>query len=350
MLDTGYWIDFGVALLGFTREDMGVTPSLRQKSALYRELGQLLRSGKPFPASVGLLQSATHGTVRNLLSLLKASVDKGAPVGEAFAAQYPQVTHLEASIIGASARSGKLDQGCFFLSDYFSGLNEAQKAVIRKLLYPVFVLHFAAFLNGLPKLVLGGDGMAYLKETFGTLIFIYLCCACLWMTASLVLFEGAHSPAVDRFLRWIPVYGKMRRSFALGRFCTTYGMQLLSGVNVMDSLASAGKTSQSALVNQAVKKALPQIRTGAQVGPLLAGSDAFTQEMVRTILVGEETGELDNELQRMAEDFRIEAMAQLNLLGALFAKGIYLMVVVYAGYSIVKGYGNYLNTVMSIGE
>ena len=327
-----------------------MTLSLREKSAFYRELGQLLRSGKPFPASVQLLESATRGAVRKLLALLKAAVDSGSPVDEAFAAQYPRVSHLEASVIGAGARSGRLDQGCAFLSEYFAELDAARKSVIRKLLYPLFLLHFAAFINGLPQLVLTGNGIEYLKGSLGVLLLIYLCCIALWLLVSMVLFEGARRPGVDRLLRMIPIFGKMRRAFALSRFCATYEMQLQSGVNVMDSLASAGTTSQSALVKQVVDRAIPLVRTGAQVGPQLAGSDAFTQDMVRSFMVGEETGNLDEELKRMTNDFQTQAMSLLDLLGGVFAKGIYFLIMAYAAYLIITGYLHYFSTINKMVE
>lgn len=320
-----------------------VNPTLRQKSSLYRELGQLLHSGKPFPASIQLLHTATQGPVHNLTGMLKASVEGGASVGEAFAAQYPAVSHLEASIIGAGARSGRLDQGCAYLSEYYAGLDAARKSVIRQLLYPAFLLHFAVLINGIPQLLVTQNGMAYLKGSLGLLIVIYLCCFVVWMLASMVLFEGTRRTGVDRFLRMIPVYGKMRRSFALARFCSTYDMYLSSGVNVMDSLESAGRTSQSALVREVVNKAVPLVRAGAQVGPLLAGSDAFTPDMVRTVLVGEETGNLDEELKRMAGEFQAEGMSLLNLLGGIFAKGIYFMIIAYVAYRIISSYLNYFN-------
>ncbi len=187
-----------------------------------------------------------------------------------------------------------------------------------------------------------------MKGSLGVLILIYLCCLGAWLLVRMVLFEGARNPAIDRYLRLIPVYGKMRRSFALARFCATYEMQLQSGVNVMDSLASAAKSSQSAMVNETVKRAIPLIRGGAQVGPLLVGG-AFTEEMVRTIQIGEETGDLDVELKRMAHSFQAEAMAQLDLLGAVFAKAIYFAVVGYAVYLIFKIYSGYLHEIDSIG-
>jgi type IV pilus assembly protein PilC len=140
----------------------------------------------------------------------------------------------------------------------------------------------------------------------------------------------------------------MRRAFALARFCTTYEMQLASGVNVIDSLASVGKTSQSALVNEVTQRALPQVRGGSQVGPLLAGSDAFTHDMVRSFMVGEETGSLDVELKRMAGEFQVTAMSKLDLLGGIFAKGVYFAVVIYAAYIIISFWLGYFNTLTNI--
>lgn len=325
-----------------------MTPSLSQKSSLYRELGQLLKSGKPLPASIQLLHTATRGAVRELTALVKAALDRGATAGEAFAEQYPAVSHLEASVIGAGARSGRLDQGCKYLSEYYAGLDAARKAVIRKMLYPAFLLHFTAFIGGLPGLIATGNIPVYLKSSLGVLVLIYLCFAVLGFVASMVLVEGARRPGVDRFLRMIPVYGRMRRSFALSRFCATYEMQLDSGVNVMDSLTAASKTSQSALVKEVIDRAVPQVRAGSQVGPLLASSEAFTTDMVRTILVGEETGNLDEELKRLAHEFDADARWQLDLLGGIFSKGLYIMIMIYAGYIIIKGYMGYFSVLNSL--
>lgn len=323
--------------------------SLRQKAGLYRELGQLLRSGIPFPSAVQTLLNETRGAVRKFLRQLRAAVDQGRTVGGAFAAQRPAVSHLEASIVSACDRSGRLEQGCVYLSGYFGKLDDARQFIIKKSAYPVFVLHFGVFVLALPRLVLGGSGHDYLNATFGFLLLLYGCCFIVALLASILTHEGALQPFTDRLLRLIPGVGKMRRAFALARFCATYEMQLQSGVNVIDSLSSAGAASQSALVIAAVRKAVPQIRTGAQVGPLLSGSNAFTEAMIRAIRIGEETGELDRELKRLAEAFQQEAVTRLETLATVFSKLIYFAVVIYVGSQIVQGYAAYLHKIDSIG-
>ncbi len=200
------------------------------------------------------------------------------------------------------------------------------------MLYPIFVLHFAALINRLPALVLGDRqrGIQYLKGSVGVLAGPDLSLLFTRTLASgfrLVLFErGAECfLASDTAFADDPdLWKNESQSFALARFCATYEMQLDSGVNVMDSLTAASKTSQSALVRDVVDKTVPLVRGGAQVGPLLAGSDAFTQGH----------GALDPDRRRDRQSrrrtqadgaclpaFQAEGMSQLDLLGAVFCKG-----------------------------
>ena len=323
--------------------------SLRQKTDFYRELGQLVRSGIAFPSAIKTLLDARSGAGKKLPAALLKAVEKGRTVGEAFASLHPAVSRLEISVLDACDRSGRLDQGSVYLSEYFAKLDTARRLIIRKSLYPIFVLHLGAFVLPATKLVWGGGQNDYLKESFGFLALIYAGCIVVAFLTAFLMHEGTQSPLTDRFLRLIPSVGKMRRAFALSRFCMTYDMQLQSGVNVMDSLTTAGASSQSALVIAAVKKMLPQIRSGEQVGPLLSASNAFTEEMVRGIKIGEQSGELDRELKRLAELFQQEAVSRLEMCATFLSKMIYFTVVIYIGYQIVQGYSFYLKKVDSIG-
>lgn len=320
--------------------------SLRQKRNFYHELGQLLRSGTAFPAAIQLLLHDTHGALRRLMTGLHKSVEQGKTVGEAFADQAPAISHLEVSIISACGRTGRLEQGCAYLSDYFGRLYDARVTILRSARYPAFVLHFGVFLLPAIKLTMGGSQEQYLRETIGFLLLLYACIFLLVLLVRVVSLEGARSVFVDRFLRLVPVVGPTRRAFALARFCATYEMQLQSGVNVIDSLLSAAEASQSALVNRAARNAVPGIRAGSQVGPLLSGSGAFTDELLRAIRIGEETGQLDAELLRMVASFREESITRLQTLSSFLSKAIYFGVLLYTGWQIVETYKHMLEGAM----
>jgi type II secretory pathway component PulF len=136
--------------------------------------------------------------------------------------------------------------------------------------------------------------------------------------------------------------GKIRRAFATSRFCATYAMQLDAGINVIDGLEAAQRASLSGLFRAAVRRAVPEVRNGSQVGPLLASSGAFPEPMTRAVCIGEQTGELDQELTRTAAEYQKEALARLETAAEWLPRLLYIAILLYIGYSIVTMYQAYL--------
>ncbi|MDQ3622108.1 MAG: type II secretion system F family protein [Verrucomicrobiota bacterium] len=319
--------------------------NLREKQSFYHGLAQLVRSGIPFPAALTKLMRGGGGSVGQLLKSLNAQAAQGQTVAEAFAAQSGTVSPLEVSVIAAVEKSGRLEHGLHQLADYFGALNRARATILSKCAYPVFLLHFGVFMLALPTFFFSG-ARAYLNQTFGFLACVY------GATLLLILFGwflsklAATNSAVDRLLSSLPGIGRLRRSFALARFCTVYELQLDAGVNVIDALLAAGRASRSARVNSALDLAIPQVRTGAQVGPLLAASGVFPAEVAQSFIVGEETGGLDHELKRVAAELQADALRTLETLADWLPKIIYVVIVLYLAWSIVTGYQTLLQRYM----
>ena len=308
--------------------------SLREKQSFYHSLAQLVRSGVPFPKALDKLAGTTRGSARQLLDATRQALADGRTVGEAFATQRSGITPLEASVISAVEKSGQLDHGLRELSDYFAALAQARETIIKRLTYPVFLLHFGILVLSVPTFVLKSSA-EFFRDVGGTFVFIYAAVAIVAMTTPVLRDLGAGSGFVDRLVNAIPLLGRVRSSFALSRFCTVYGLQLDAGVNIIDALISAGESSRSGSIRAAVAAAVPEVRAGSQVGPLLAASGAFPMEILQTIIVGEETGKLVEELQRIAKDLREEALAKLETLADWLPKLLYVGIVLFLGWKIL---------------
>ena len=308
--------------------------SLRQKQSLYHSLAQLIRSGVPFPKALDKLAGTTRGSARRLLDSTRKALASGRTVGEAFTAQRSDITPLEASVLNAVERSGQLDHGLRELSDYFAALAHARETIIKRLTYPVFLLHYGILVLGAPTLVLKSSA-EFFRDVGGTFVFIYAAVAIVAMITPVLRDLGAGSGFVDRLVNALPLLGRVRRSFALSRFCTVYGLQLDAGVNIIDALISAGESSRSGSIRAAVAAAVPQVRAGAQVGPLLAAGGAFPMEIMQTIIVGEETGKLVEELKRNAAELRQEALAKLEVLADWLPKLLYIVIVLFLAWKIL---------------
>ena len=319
--------------------------SLREKQSLYHSLGQLLRSGVPLPGALANLAQTASGSQRRLLVRLREAVGAGRTVGEALGAARPAVSEMEVGIVSAVERAGRMEQGMTQLASYFQALAAAREGILKKCAYPAFVLHFGIIILSLPTLLFGGGLEAYLRQTGQVLVLIYGFALIVALLVPLLVDAGARSAACDSLLRVVPLIGKIRRSFAVARFCATYGMQLNAGINVMDALHAAQRASRSGLIRATVQRAIPQVRNGAQVGSLLTAGGAFPEPMIRAFCVGEQTGELDQELARLAADYQSEALSHLENAAEWLPRLFYVGILLYTGYRVVALYQKYMQDV-----
>lgn len=322
--------------------------SLRDKQSLYHSLGQLVRSGIPFPAALDNLARTTRGGMRRVIRRLKDGVGGGLTVGEAFARQRPAVGEMEVGVIAAVERAGKLERGLAQLSNYFGALAQARAGIVKKCAYPAFVLHLGVFVFGLKTLLFGAGLGPFLRETFGLLGLLYAVAIVIALVVPLLRSAGSASALSDSLLRMLPLVGGIRRALSTARFCATYEMQLDAGINVIDALQAAQRASQSGLIRAAVARALPEVRGGAQVGGLLAVGGAFPEAMIRGFCVGEETGELDAELKRLAAEYQEEGLARIDTLAEWLPRLLYIAVLIYVGYGVVTWYRSYLQEAMNL--
>jgi type II secretory pathway component PulF len=327
-----------------------VSLSLREKQSLYHSLGQLLRSGVPLSGSLQSLAQTSSGSQRKFIQRLSKQITAGKTIGEAMAAERPDVSELEIGIVTACEKSGRLEYGMTQLAEYHGAFATAREGMLKKSAYPLFILHFGILLFDIKTLIVGAGLVAYLRQVLGKLILIYGIGLVVYLLVPLLRDAGSKSATFDSLLRLLPMIGPIRRAFATSRFCATYGMQLDAGINVIDALESAQRASLSGMMRAAIKRAIPEVRQGAQVGPLLAASGAFPEPMTRAMCVGEQTGELDQELARMAAEYQKEALARLETASEWVPRLIYVAILLYTGYSIIMVYMAYMSTLGQLME
>jgi type II secretory pathway component PulF len=215
--------------------------------------------------------------------------------------------------------------------------------------YPLFVLHLAFVALSLPRLLAPGGGMdAFIKAVVTAIGGFWLAGFIAFALFRVVLSSAEKNAAVDRLLWPIPVLGKLRRTFALSRFCAAYNLQIDAGVNVLGSLEIAGRASGSAVIGEAAERSLPAVRAGGSVGTALAATRTFPEPFVRAFSVGEETGRLDQELRRLADEYRTTALRLLETISDWFPKIVFLCVAVYIGYQVVGFYWGYIKQIQEV--
>jgi type II secretory pathway component PulF len=312
--------------------------SPRVKAQLYHSLAQLIRAGITFPRALEKLSKTARGSARGTIAQIHRGLERGKTIGEACAAA--GVGGMEAAVLAAVERAGYLDRGLEELARHFEAVASARGKVIAKLAYPAFILVLGVLLLNLPLLV-KQDANAYLRATvplIGGAVavgFVFLT-VCKFLAAM-----AAYDSFLDGLLRLIPLIGGTRRAFAMSRFCMAYELQLGAGINVLDALQAAAVSSRSGLVRSVVARALPKVRGGEPPGALLGRGSAFDMEVVEGIVIAEDTGSLGTGLRRLAETQSEKAYHRLNALSEWIPRLIYLAVMLYVGWQIVRVYRDY---------
>jgi type IV pilus assembly protein PilC len=311
-----------------------------EKSSFYSELAKLSTSGFPVPEALDTIAD-THPPAATMAVLLgvKAGLAEGKSIGEAFATSADgTLTDLEESIIAASERGGVLGEGFDHLANYFQMRATTSKAMRRKMIYPLVLLHVAIFVPVIPLMIGSAHPLRVLLVSGLTLLVVYLVLFGVIVVGRRLAVKAESDPETDRRLARLPLVGSVRQNLSLARFTSVYRMHLLAGERIDESLRSAAAASRSGRIVHAVEAgAIPGVEAGQAVGPELAKSpEAFTAAFARGFTTAENSGTLDSDLLRWSERFQDGARSAMDKLGSDAPKYFYAFIVLIALWQIYR--------------
>jgi type IV pilus assembly protein PilC len=115
----------------------------------------------------------------------------------------------------------------------------------------------------------------------------------------------------------MPIFGKLVHKTALTRFARTLSVLLRSGVPILESLEITSETVSNSVMSKAIKDTQAAVKTGESVAKPLATHPTFPPMVVQMMAVGEETGALDEMLDKVADFYDQEVEATVNALTSL---------------------------------
>lgn len=320
-----------------------------------RQLAGLVSSGLPLErALTSLSDEAEKAPERELVAMLRAEVNGGAPFAKALAQHPREFSAIFVAVIGAGEQSGNLGLVLDRLADDLEEQQALKSKLIGAALYPaivslvaiVIVLFlvtyvvpqvanvFAGSKHALPILTVIMIGVSDFLRSYGWLLLI----------AILFIAFGARSAlANDRFheefdAAWLnlPIIGKMSRSYNSARFASTLAMLAAAGVPILKALQAASETLSNRAMRSDAQDALVLVREGAPLASALAQKKRFPGLLPMFARLGEQTGQLPLMLQRAATQLSTEvqrrAMQFATILEPLLivAMGLVVMLIVLA--------------------
>ena len=143
---------------------------------------------------------------------------------------------------------------------------------------------------------------------------------------------------IDRMMLRAPVLGNLLRKSAVSRFTRTLGTLVSSGVSILEGLQITARTSGNRVIHDAVMASRASIAGGATISEPLKASGVFPPMVVQMINVGEQTGGLDDMLQKIADFYDDEVDAAVTALTSILEPIMIVVMGVVIGGIVVAMY------------
>jgi type IV pilus assembly protein PilC len=157
-----------------------------------------------------------------------------------------------------------------------------------------------------------------------------------------------------RFWHWllltVPPIGPTMRKIAVARFTRTLGTLLSSGVPILDALAVVGKASGNVILETAIAKTAEKISAGTSMAEPLAETKVFPGMVVQMIGVGEETGALDQMLNKIADFYEEEVDVAVGALTAMLEPIMMVGIGGLVGFILIAMYMPIFDIAGMVGE
>ena len=323
-----------------------------------RQIATMLGAGVPLVQALEIISKGCEkSAVRLLIEEIHAEVSSGTPLSETIRKHPRHFDDLYCDLVASGEQSGALDSIYDRVATYKEKA-EALKAKIKKaMMYPsivvavavavtaillIFVVPsfeeiFSSFGAELPAFTLFVIGLSnWLTDNIGIVIGV--------IVAGVFAFKKLHqrSKAVrdktDASILKIPVVGSILNQAAVARYTRTLSTTFAAGVPLIDALESAAGASGNAVYRDAILAIRVDVTSGIQLNIAMRQSNQFPDMVNQMVMIGEESGALDDMLAKVATIYEQQVDDMVDNLSSLLEPMIMVIIGVLVGGLIVSMY------------
>jgi type IV pilus assembly protein PilC len=309
---------------------------LKEVAIFSRQFATMVNSGLPILRALTILsEQVSNKELAKTLMLVRNDVEQGASLSVAMA-KYPKAfNNLYIAMVKSGETGGMLDDVLLRLADVLEREVHLRQKIKSAMTYPVAVVALVVLIMSAMLLFvvpqfksiytqLGGTlplpTRVLLMASDGVKKYWYLVIAV--SVGSSIAFKRykktqAGRAKLDAIKLKIPIFGTLFHKTALSRFSSTAGMLLRSGVPILQALDIVADTVNNAVMSKAVVDVQSSVREGESIAKPLARHAVFPPMVVQMLAVGEETGQVDTMLDKVAKFYDQEVEAAVDALTSL---------------------------------
>ena len=287
-----------------------------------RQLSTLVDAGLPLVQSLQILADMQRpGKFKMAVEQITEDVQSGTMMSEAMG-RYPRIfDRLYTNLVKAGETAGALEAILRRLAEFREKAQRLKKTIIGALVYPIAVTVIAVGiltfimifivpefekifikldveLPGVTQFLI--DASRFVGSYWWVLIVLAIGVPIL---AGVIRRSEAGGAVIDRISLYIPVIGSVLKKSSVARFARTLGTLVSSGVGFLEALDITRAATPNIVVRNAVSEVRDSVKEGESINEPLARCGVFNDIVINMIKVGEETGELDAMLVKIADNY-----------------------------------------------
>ncbi|OAN16584.1 type II secretion system protein F [Photobacterium jeanii] len=319
-------------------------------TAVTRQLATMIQSGVPVVQSIKLISdSHQKSEVRAILSQVNKQVEAGASLSKALRTSSPLFDNFYCDLVATGEETGHLGQVFERLASYREKHEAMRKKVIKAMIYPAMVTLTAIGVTVL-MLVFVIPQFANIFSSFGAQLPWFtrqviklsnlLINNGLMVTLALLSLIVIHiatyrkSPryrlALSRYSLKMPILGSVFLKATIARFSRTLATTFTAGIPLLTGLQSAGRTAGNLHIQQAIEQAHIAAAAGMPLYLSLRQCNEFPELMLQMVMIGEESGSLDDMLNKIANLYENDVDNTVDNLGKIIEP----LIIVFLGLVI----------------
>ena len=345
-------------------------PKLQELATFTQQLANLLHAGMPLATA---LQSMTYletkGIPSDVSRRLRQEVTEGKGLSDAMAKQPQIFSDLYVNMVRAGEQSGALVDVLRRMADHFEKFAQVQAKFTSALIYPALVccvgvgmvIFFMTVM--LPRFMslFGEVGFNRLPMATTLLVDIsntlkhYWWLMLLVVIVAVILFRRfqateAGQRKIDEWKMKAPIFGRVVRLNLYGQFARTLCTLLQNGVPVLTALKITEQVIPNRIIKEAAAKTRDAVTDGKSLAQPLAASKVFPRLMVDLVKIGEETGNVADALNNVAQTYENELNIALRVTTNLIEPVLIIAMAAGVGFLLVAVLGAMFSMISSIGS
>ena len=337
---------------------------LRSLSVFSRQFATLNASGMPMLRSLYTLEDQTEDEMlKRAIIGVREDVEAGSSLAQAMESQPGAFDPLYRAVVRAGEDSGRLEESLDRVAYQLERLDVLRRQVRSAMTYPAVVFGLALVVMILVVTLIVPVFVGIFEEiaadnpnedaslpmmtqiTVGMSDFV---------THRWYLLIAGVAGAAYAFLRWkktdrgraqwdqfklrIPRIGDVVQKVALARWSRTFSGMISSGVPILQAIEIAGDTSGNTVVSQAMSEVYDSVKRGGTIAQPIGEHEIFPPMVEHMVAVGEESGQLETMLGKIADFYEAEVDAKIKALTALLEPMMIIAVGGVVGFIVISMY------------